>query len=382
MFAFSVNDLRRAELELYETPDKEKYQKADAIRKLHGELRIARYHVHLCDKEVMARCVENYAPLIRERLEGLGQINVNKTEREKFPLNVLIEGEMGDTRKDARPLAVIIGGSVGLRQAQLFSVARKEYFGEKRPVVINGEDLRYEHPLALAALLSNGVRLENIIGKEVRACGFKMLASALGGRRNIVYYDPMRGWENIASVIEQIRKHQEYRVMVLAAAVHGVIGRAEILESCERGLALTGTMWKGTADRQCESHLFMPHVLNYLERNGIPDLIKIYNNRMTKPHYVNNMGRWTEEKRKGEEDDARSVFFTEARRRFSDAIFERYRKVSERVIERMKARDASAEEIADTRMKLELFLNRRENQKGAQGQGKQGAENLSPVCAV
>jgi hypothetical protein len=210
----------------------------------------------------------------------------------------------------------------------------------------------------------SGARLDHFISKEVYACAFRMLESALEGRRDIVIFDAMSHWEDITAMIRQIRKREGYRVVLLAAAVNGVLGRAEAFEISDRALELTGVTWENAVGRHIEAQLFMPYTLKFLEngsRNNSPDLIKVYNNRVRTPFYVNNIAGWATERSKDAEKGVRFAIAEERRRNISLPTYERYAAIARNIIKRMQDRGSSEEDVADVYMMLETLLNCRKN---------------------
>jgi hypothetical protein len=355
-------------------------RKASDLDKLRRDLRDERYRIYCGDRAVAAACVEKYAPVVRDRLKHVERTSITRLNTNRVDIE--------ETRRAlsvAKPMAVIIGGPVSSRQSRLFPLARKEYFGDKedqQPFIINRDDLWYEHPLALD-VLSNGTKLDHVISKEVHACIFQLLASALEDRRNIVIFDAMGGWEDIATMIRQIRRSVEYRVVVLSAAVNSVLGGVEALWVRERALELTGAAFEEAVERHIEARLFMPYTLNFLEKSGAgnaPDLIKIYNSRVKTPFYVNNIRSWATERSKDAERGARSLIKDEWRRQISLPVYERYAAIAKDVIKRMRDRGSSVEDVADVYMMLEPLLNCRKNPN--REAAKLSAESLSSEIAA
>jgi hypothetical protein len=302
-------------------------------------------------------CVKECAA-VKERISSVKEVS----PKYSFMGGVIAE-EVRRAPPCGEPLAIFLAGSAGARRSQLFRAALKDHFGENRPVVLNEDDLKYEHSLAFPALLSGNMRIEKRINKDAGELGVQILRAALEENKNIAIFSPMSNWTVSVSQIKTIREYPKYRIIVLAAAMQGVLGRVETIESAERALALTGVAWKTTEMAQVESQMFMPYVLNFIEENKLADLIKVYNNRTQGPFYVKGMGPMSEEKRKGalRGEDAKTAILDERRRQISKSELDRYAPIALSAMEKMKNRNAPAEEIADARMMMDLFLSHRRN---------------------
>jgi predicted ABC-type ATPase len=183
-------------------------------------LRIERLEMYFGNKEVIKKIICKYGPIVRRELEDKiafmdAKIEISRSIQENIYAELIKEMEFY-TKPVGNPEIVILGGQPGCGKAGLISLS-KELFPDGNVFILNGDELRKEHPHSSQILKQNEQHYATLTDVVVRDWTSRLFTHALETKRNIIFEGTMRT-DQICRTIEDLF-HEDYKITIQVMAV-------------------------------------------------------------------------------------------------------------------------------------------------------------------
>lgn len=179
-----------------------------------------------------------------------------------------------NTRPAKNPRIIILGGQPGSGKSLLLTDARKEFL-DGNVVVINGDDLRNDHPKADEILKLDDKLFAERTDPDSRIWTKRLFDKAITTRRNIVFESTMREVEPLRQTMQNLREHG-YHITARVIATHerfsltGIYYRYEIQKAEKKYGRYTS---KASHDA---GFVGMPKTVKQIETNKLVDVLEVY----------------------------------------------------------------------------------------------------------
>jgi hypothetical protein len=213
MISATRQKLRLAKENQNKTFIKEQKKRLDVLRK-------ERLEMYFGNKEVIKKIICKYGPIVRRELEEDktfmdAKVEITRSIQENIYVELVKEME-SYTKPVGNPEIVILGGQPGCGKGRLISLA-KERFPDGNVFILNGDELRKEHPHSSQILKQNEQHYAKLTDVVVRDWTSRLFTHAMETKRNIIFEGTMRT-DQICSTIKDLF-HRGYKITIQIMAV-------------------------------------------------------------------------------------------------------------------------------------------------------------------
>ncbi|MXQ53054.1 zeta toxin family protein [Shimazuella alba] len=216
MISTTRQQLRSAKENQNKTFIKEQKKRLDVLRK-------ERLEMYFGNKEVIRKIICEYGLIVRRELEdekafmdANGGIPPIPQPIQEEIYAELIEEMEAYTKPVGNPEIVILGGQPGCGKGGLISLS-KERFPDGNVFILNGDELRKEHPHSSQILKQNEQHYATLTDVVVRDWTSRLFTHAMETKRNIIFEGTMRT-DQICRTIEDLF-HRGYKITIQVMAV-------------------------------------------------------------------------------------------------------------------------------------------------------------------
>lgn len=252
------------------------------------------------------------------------------------------------TTQQEFPQAIILGGQPGAGKSGILDISYHGFLGHD-VVKINGDDFRQFHPDIDQIIGFDESNMASYTDPDVRVWTKRLFDTAIESKRNVIFEGTMRESGAITNTMKRLMD-EGYKVTARIIAVHKRQSVAGIFQRFESQKEDNGHGRMAPLSVHDQAYQGLLNTVDYIEKNKLADKIQIYNRAGEVIHEATLIdGNWDNLGASRAISDHRAIPPTiEQCRDYMDDWDDTF--------SRMERRNATEEELSDTRKVAAAFL--------------------------